>query len=139
MITFFVQGKPAPWQRVSWQGKRSFVPRETAAWKTTIAWASKLHRPNETFKCPLFMMLIFSFERPKSRKDDFFCIGKSDVDNYCKSVMDALHGQFYDNDNLVVALYAFKIYGTPGVEITVGEMTEFMKNPQIVGIKNFLH
>lgn len=74
------------------------------------------------------MVLVFMFDRPKSKNKDLYCIGRSDVDNYCKSVMDALHDQFYKNDNQIVSLSAVKLYvgptNKPGVKITVGEIKD---------------
>ncbi len=125
MITFFVQGHPVAWQRAGRCGNRSFTPKKTATWKTTIAWAAKLHRPRELMEGPLAMELVFHFKRPKNvKKDVHHCIGRSDVDNFAKSVMDALHDIFYKNDNQIVLLKASKDYGDPGVVITVGEIDE---------------
>jgi len=123
MITFFVQGHPVPWQRAGRHGYQTFTPRSTRVWQTTIAWAAKLHRPKKLFIGPLSMCLCFYFERPQSiDKEIIYCIGRSDVDNYAKSVMDALHHIFYNNDNQVVDLTATKFYGDPGVNIVVEEV-----------------
>lgn len=123
MITFFVKGKPVPCARPRLSYGRVFIPAETRKWQTRIAWESKLHRPKKLFTGPLFMSVIFYFKKPKSIKDDIcFAIGRSDVDNFAKSVMDALHNQFYKNDNQVCILISGKTYGPPGVEITVGEI-----------------
>ena len=66
------------------------------------------------------MRLVFCFKKPKSVKDNIhYCIGKSDVDNYAKSVMDALSDIIYKNDNQIVRLTCSKIYGDPGVHILV--------------------
>lgn len=127
MITFFVQGHPVAWQRAGRSGFRSYTPRKTMIWQTTIAWAAKPHRPKELMIGPLKMELLFFFDRPKSiKKEVFFAIGKSDIDNYAKSVMDALHNIFYKNDNQIVAIEAVKSYGNqgnPGVSISVEEIT----------------
>ncbi len=125
MITFFVQGHPVAWQRAGRFGNRSFTPKETLVWKTTIAWAAKAHRPKELMTGPLGMSLSFYFKKPKSIKHKSnYCIGRSDVDNYTKSVMDALHDIFYKNDNQIVYLNACKFYGEPGVNIVVESVDE---------------
>ena len=138
MITFTVQGTSVPWQRVGRSRFGAYVPKETRAWKTQIAWESKLHRPDKPFEGPLFMMLIFSFKKPKSHKNDLYCIGRSDIDNYCKSVMDALHDQFYKNDNQIVSLSAVKVYGPPGVQISVGKADEYKQKSDSITMNRFI-
>jgi len=122
MITFFVQGHPVPCARPRFSQGRVYIPSKTRTWQNTVAWAAKAHRPDELMSGSLYMQLNFHFKKPKSiKKDVYYCIGKSDIDNYAKSVMDALHNIFYKNDNQIVRLHCIKVYGNPGVEITVGK------------------
>lgn len=42
---------------------------------------------------------------------------KSDIDNLCKAIFDALNGIAYDDDKQIVELTARKFYGEPRTEI----------------------
>ena len=50
---------------------------------------------------------------------------KPDLDNYIKSVLDALNGVLFDDDNQICELVAKKLYGEePKVELKIEKMEE---------------
>ena len=53
-------------------------------------------------------------------------VTRPDLDNYIKTVMDALNGVAYDDDSQIVKVIAEKVYvdGNPYTEITIKELYE---------------
>lgn len=72
---------------------------------------------------PLIVSLLLRVTQPKKTKLEF---PKPDVDNYCKSVLDACNGLAWEDDYQVVALHAEKEWAAPGVAgeviITIKEL-----------------
>lgn len=121
MIEFFIPGIPVPKARPRVVGRKAFTPKATSDWEKTIFWIAKQYRPMMPATGPLMMILEFQIPPIASKPKDFWCIGRSDIDNYCKCVMDALHGDFYLNDNQIVFLSASKVYDQKaGVKIRIG-------------------
>lgn len=121
-INFFIPGRPKAWQRVS-HGRygQTFVPKETADWQKRVAMFSAMNRPQQIILHEISISLYFQFKRPKSvSQHKLFCIGRSDIDNYSKSVLDAMQKIIFENDNQVVILTAKKIYSdVEGVRVFI--------------------
>lgn len=63
---------------------------------------------------PLLVVMTFYVERPKSLPRKIKSpVKKPDIENYMKSVLDALEGIIYYNDAQVVRVVADKFYGSP--------------------------
>jgi len=73
---------------------------------------------------PLRVDLAFYITKPKSvSKKRIYHTVKSDLDNYCKLVFDALNGRLFEDDSQIVELHATKAYGSPArIEIDVMEV-----------------
>ncbi len=81
----------------------------------------------ELFEGPLFLEVIFSVIKPKSKpKYKEFPDVTPDLDNYVKAVKDALRKVVYRDDAQVCRLYAMKVYGT--VPVTKIRITELREN-----------
>lgn len=89
--------------------------------------ANKVMFPSKT---PVSVKLVSFLQRPLShfvgnQRDGklrsgapTYAIGRTDVDNIAKFVLDCLNGIVYQDDRQVVELYACKRYATPGEEAT---------------------
>ncbi len=76
------------------------------------------HGKRSLFFEPIHMEVTFVFEVPKSsskKKQELLInkpyIGKVDVDNLLKKLLDEATGALYINDNIVTSISARKIYG----------------------------
>jgi Holliday junction resolvase RusA-like endonuclease len=88
---------------------RTFTPRETVAAEAALAeqWAGP------TFRDHLAVMLVMSNEdirvvieevgEPESAK-----LRKGDIDNYSKTILDALNGKAWRDDRQIARLYVVK-------------------------------
>lgn len=82
-----------------------------------------------------YLKIIFNLKRPKSvsEKKRFHPIVKPDIDNLVKSVMDAMNGIIYKDDNLICELSASKKYipssenqyTEPSIQISMTELMEW--------------
>lgn len=65
----------------------------------------------------------FYLQRPKSLKKtiQYPCNKRGDLDNYIKTVFDAMNTVVFYDDSQVIFLSASKEYGTPGITIVVDE------------------
>jgi Holliday junction resolvase RusA-like endonuclease len=71
----------------------------------------------------LKVTLAFYIAKPKSAKKRVYHTVKSDLDNFCKTVLDSLNDRVYADDSQIVELHATKAYGSPPrVEIEVAEI-----------------
>lgn len=115
--TVWVPGRPVPQSRPrlgrSWRGKSQVHELDRVkAWKAAVAWHVKAAGV-QVVSGPVEVGLCFVLE-PGQR---------ADLDNTIKSVLDALIGVAYHDDDQVVALGATKMTAGPGdavgVRITV--------------------
>lgn len=146
MLQFSVSGSPVAQPRPRLlQSGHVFNPHDADHWKAQVKFATtqavKAALPNRWIlesKNPMFLQLVFALPRPAGHfsksgmvKDQFtepFSVGRQDVDNLAKAVMDAMTGAIaspWSDDNCVVALNAIKIWTTrnPGVQITLVDLS----------------
>lgn len=141
-VAFFVPGLPVaqPRQRtrVVNSGGRMIAANYTPAgdpvnaFKAAIRLIFSQHRPPKVFDGPLRVTLEFRFPRgastPKKFADQLLWkLGKKDIDNLSKAVMDALNAIAYHDDRQIVDLHASKIEvratDEPGVAVEIVELT----------------
>lgn len=139
MVSFIVPGNPQPQGRPR-AGKRGnkiimYDPKESKEYKQYVALIAKQHAPKTLLEGPLSVRLKIYRQIPKSttKKDRALYIEglkrpvvKADIDNYSKSVLDAINNIIYKDDSQIVDLYASKFYSdNPRVEIEIREIDIF--------------
>jgi len=105
---------PCPRPRMTRAG-RIYYPRTYNKFKREVAtvlpgclFDAGLHRKLEG---PLLVKVAVLVQRPKQTKLSY---PMPDIDNYCKSVLDALNGYAWTDDTQVVELEATKSWNDPG-------------------------
>lgn len=108
------------------RGTRLYTPDTTLAAERAIALLVKAQQPPPVPSEPLVVSMIFAVQRPKRPRPGFaFPVGRPDVDNYAKLVMDALNGILWADDAQIVLLSAAKVYAErPFIEIEVRSLRE---------------
>lgn len=144
-LEFVVWGDPKPKGRPRFINKGKFVstytPRETRNYEAQIRQAYT--ETNGTMKVSgaLHAEITAVFDIPKSatkkKKElmatgQIYCKNKKDCDNLAKTVLDALNGLAYHDDNQVVELYAKKMYGlTPCIKVKLQELEDIPDEDRI--------
>jgi crossover junction endodeoxyribonuclease RusA len=122
--SFWVDGTPAT--KGSWRsyGPGRFVPDNTRErpWSNAVAWVAKASgiRPVDG---PVHLTVECFYPRPKKPRHSF--PSKNDCDKAARSVMDALSGVAYADDQQVVRLVATKAFAGdkgPGAWIRIEEV-----------------
>lgn len=128
-MKLFIPGVPVPQAR-----PRTFfshrlnrfittTPTKSRDWVGFVRVAVLACRPRAPIDCPVKVGLTFHIQRPKAAKNRVWAHKGGDLDNYCKSILDALQSAgIFSNDTRVVWLEARKLYaagGRVGVEISV--------------------
>lgn len=119
ILEFAVPGEPiaSPRPRVVWHhgGTMGFLPKNYQAEKQKIAAfaaaAAKKCPGKFPLKGPALLGLRFFRSRLKCRPEEEFPTGPPDLDNYEKTVKDALQGVIYDNDSQVVGALGWPLTG----------------------------
>ena len=70
---------------------------------------------------PLVLSLTFNISKPKTSKLDY---PSPDIDNFCKAIMDSLHGYLYEDDKQVIHLQASKqfVSGEGSIVVYINEV-----------------
>lgn len=109
MIEFIVTMEPVAKGRPRFGRGFTYTPERTRSFEEAFRWAARGHRPAKPIDGPIELTLLFQIKKPKSVKRDQPCV-KPDLDNFCKSVLDAM-SDFWFDDGQIVRLYARKRYG----------------------------
>jgi Holliday junction resolvase RusA-like endonuclease len=133
-MTFTISGNPVPKARPRVVNGHAYTPRETAAYERTVQWCYKAAaRGALTISTPCEVAIVFRFPIPASARRKTMPdkikpgdphIHKPDVDNLCKTILDALNGLAFTDDALVASITARKEYGEPGTEVTITEVAK---------------
>lgn len=131
MISFFIEGEPAPQgsktgkvingRVVMWEASSKVKP-----WREAVTIQTARYMSWNTLNAitdPVEIALVFHLPKPKSVKREFPSV-KPDLDKLVRSTFDGLTtGGLYEDDALVIALSASKIYATDkiGCQIIVSE------------------
>jgi len=116
VIVFRVDGEPVPQGSVRAFNNRivHVKPRRLMAWRQAIEDAY----PGEMFDGPITVKAVFSLTRPKTVTRPHPSV-KPDIDKLTRALLDALTGRAYVDDSQVVWIDVRKVYGPPGVDVTV--------------------
>ena len=108
-----------------------YTPKETTEHEEAIARAWKEKNGLTPYQGPVIVRIVFGLKIPKSTSKarikqmldrKIRPIVKPDVDNCAKSVLDALNGLAYEDDNQIVSLSVRKYYtDIPKILIKVAE------------------
>lgn len=119
MIAFQVEGNPVTQGSMKVINGRVLHSRGEALilWRTMVALAARragaFPVPN-----PVEMTIEFRLPRPKTVKRDLPYVAP-DLDKLIRAVLDALTGIAYVDDGQVVSINSSKVYGEPGVSVSV--------------------
>lgn len=108
-IEFFVDGIPAT--KGSWKvmrGKLRPDNERERPWANAIAWSARAAGVRQPTNKPLRVEVLCYFPRPKQPKHPY--PSRNDVDKLGRSVLDALTGIVWVDDQQVVALRVSKRY-----------------------------
>ncbi len=131
MIILTIPGECVPKGRPRLGKGRTYTPAKTKNYERlvkTCALNSKQEKLTGALKVELvvYKSVPKSFskaKRSKCLKNELLPRVKPDLDNYIKSVLDALNGVFFDDDNQICEILAKKVYGEePRVELKIEEI-----------------
>lgn len=132
-LSMIVEPRPKERPRVTMIAghPRIYTPRTTLAYEKTIADAWKKANGDLPFAGPVVVKIILGMKIPKSASKakikkmldrKIRPTVKPDVDNCAKSIMDALNGLAYVDDNQIVSLFVRKYYTeVPKILVRVAE------------------
>lgn len=137
MNKLFIPGVPISSARPRVTRNGTFLPKKSREYKKTIQEHYIRNNGGDYGDVPVEMMLWFIFPIPKSyskkkrkqiQEREYAYMGKPDIDNLEKSIMDALNGLAYKDDAQVVSLFSVKTYTERpedvGVRIIIGTVKE---------------
>lgn len=105
----------------------AYTPTKTRSAESSLRAqaASQLPPGFIPFKGPVAMVATFRLRRPKSLKKSIrHPIKRPDLENFLKTLLDALNTVVYEDDSQVFSLLAIKEYGTPGIEVSIAEVDQ---------------
>jgi Holliday junction resolvase RusA-like endonuclease len=105
----------------------AYTPRKTRNAESSLQAQAAMQLPSGfvPFKGPVAMTVSFRLQRPKSLKKSIqYPTKRPDLENFLKTLLDALNSVVFDDDSQVVSILATKEYGTPGIEVTIQELSE---------------
>jgi Holliday junction resolvase RusA-like endonuclease len=137
-VEFFLPGAPLPAPRPRFRVIRaksgaSFVStyydkKYATFLKDAPVEIGKLIDRDTLFTGPVHLRVTFHIERPKSTKRS---TPRYDIDNYLKSIMDAMtHAIVWHDDDQVWSVQAMKVFapGEPGTHVVVTEAVDAPSN-----------
>ena len=126
-MTFTIPGEPVGKARPRVVKGHAYTPSKTKAYEETVRWCFK--RANgKLIDGPVAVAITAYYSIPKKvskavreamESGARLPMKKPDLDNVCKGILDACRGLAYKDDAQVVALFAFKRYGEPRVEVNI--------------------
>jgi len=129
LITPF--GKERPRGTIIGGHVRIYTPKATETYENEVRKAWEKVNGSEPFTGPLVVRLYFGMPIPKSEAKGRKLLmlerkirptTKPDIDNCAKSVLDALNGVAYKDDNQIVTLLAKKFYTeVPCVKVIIAD------------------
>ncbi len=128
-VQFFIPGKAVPKERprVTIKNGRTwaFTPKRTVEWENTVrtVWDALVNV--EKFTGPVVVDIAFYFYQ----KSYAPYVGRKDLDNLGKCILDALNGRAYKDDEQVVDLHYVKKFGASNlVEVSIEEANGHFSN-----------
>lgn len=90
----------------------AYTPSKTRNFEKACSFFLKEHHKLKPISGPLYCKVIFFFAPPKKPKHWLYPVSVrgGDIDNLCKSVLDAANGILWEDDKQIIHLEAFKFY-----------------------------
>ena len=141
-LEMLIEPRPKERPRVAMIGghPRIYTPKKTEEYEEAIRKAWIKANGEDPFTGPLVLRVWLGMRIPKSTSKvnrvamlerRIRPTVKPDVDNCAKSVLDALNGVAYKDDNQIVTLLAKKYYTeTPCIKVVVAEWTKSRKGDE---------
>lgn len=121
MISFMVPITPVPKGRPRFWNGRALTDRKTREFERIFRKLAAQFKPRAPLKGPIEISLVFSLAKPKSVKREYPAV-RPDIDNFCKSALDALR-DFWIDDGQIVDVRARKVYASePGIGVEILEV-----------------
>lgn len=123
MLEVKIPMRPIPKDRPRFVNGRCYTTERTKLAENAIAWMVKEEMIKQSIGIinkPISLSIEFGFKLPPNmtraekemlRENKFHHIKRPDIDNLCKTVLDALNEIAYIDDKLVVHLDALKVFG----------------------------
>jgi len=128
-MRFIINQNPIPKARARVTRWGTYTPERTKDAMEAIALAVRQDKecPRKPLQAPLSVDITFLVAMPKSwskkRREESTgapCINRSDIDNYCKTILDALNGILWIDDSQIYKLTAKKLWSINGAsDITI--------------------
>lgn len=119
-VEFFLPFAPVAWERARSCGKRFYTAPKSAAYKASIRNILDRNKKHfvDLYLMPLEIDMTFALVRPLKCKRLFPAV-RPDLDNYAKSVLDAMNEIVFKDDGQVVKLTLMKVYADAGTGTNV--------------------
>ena len=116
--------EPVAKQRPRFWNGRAVTPPKTREFEKTIKTMAREQYKGEILTEPLSCRETFYLTRGKTVKRKYPSVG-ADLDNYLKSLLDALNGVVYEDDRQIIEIAAAKKYSNAGmITISIGYYDE---------------
>lgn len=114
---------PVPKKRARITRFGTYTPKECVRFEQLLRSATSFKLPFgfEVLDEAIGISVIFKFQKPKKMpKGRIYPSVRPDIDNYLKSVLDALNGVLWKDDGLIVVVVAKKIYSDEaGIDLSL--------------------
>lgn len=98
----------------------AYIPKETKSFEAELRWHWQASKHQMIPKCPTAVTIGCYLPKPPSTKKSVFLpIVKPDLDNCAKSILDALNGFAWPDDNQITDLRIFKRYTLESPKISI--------------------
>lgn len=136
-LKVLIPGKPVPKARPRLGRGRTYTPKPTVDYESTVGMYANVAMRDAGLKCttqPLRVVMNLAMPIPKwwakatranAVAGHIYPTTGADSDNLAKSVLDGLQKIVFDNDAQVVELHVFKAYGlNPGAAVLIEALQE---------------
>jgi Holliday junction resolvase RusA-like endonuclease len=98
----------------------SYTPKQTVSFEAELRWHWQASKHQMIPKCPTSVTIACYLPKPPSTKKSVLLpIVKPDLDNCAKSILDALNGFAWADDNQITDLQICKRYGDAKISILI--------------------
>jgi Holliday junction resolvase RusA-like endonuclease len=114
-VTLYFEVPPVAKQRARVARGWAYTPKKTADFELSVKLLAQSQWKRPQWGGPISVSITFVLPRPKARRKELWVSVRPDLDNYVKSILDALNGVVWEDDGQVCEMYATKRYETEDV------------------------